>query len=264
MYLSMYSAVKLTLMGTFFNSCLPGATGGDAIKIYYAIEGNQGRRTEIATIVLLDRAIGMFALLVLPLVLIPLISKLYVQIKFLRTLLLIIGVIAAAMVVAIVACCISHPRNSRFLSAAFDKLPLGHYAERMFDAIHAYRYKPVTLLTAVGISLLAHTMNLGAALLLAKATRSVGIAWEMIVLVPLGLLANSLPVTPGGLGVGEAAFNELFAMAGLSGGAAILLGLRFLLILSGLIGLAFYLQGRKRFVHETFFHFGHQKETSSH
>ena len=36
MYLSIYSAVKLTLMGTFFNSCLPGATGGDAIKIYYA------------------------------------------------------------------------------------------------------------------------------------------------------------------------------------------------------------------------------------
>jgi uncharacterized membrane protein YbhN (UPF0104 family) len=72
----------------------------------------------------------------------------------------------------------------------------------------------------------------------------------MSVLIPLGFTANALPFTPGGLGVGEAAFNKLFALAGLTGGAEALLGWRLLTILIGLLGLAFYLQGRKRFVHD--------------
>ena len=71
----------------------------------------------------------------------------------------------------------------------------------------------------------------------------------MAVLIPLGHLANTLPITPGGLGVGEAAFNKLFALAGLEGGAETLLGWRLLTLLLGLVGLVFYLQGRKRFVH---------------
>ena len=34
----------------------------------------------------------------------------------------------------------------------------------------------------------------------------------MLLLIPIGFLANSLPVTPGGLGVGEAAMESLFRM----------------------------------------------------
>jgi uncharacterized membrane protein YbhN (UPF0104 family) len=67
----------------------------------------------------------------------------------------------------------------------------------------------------------------------------------------LGFLANTLPVTPGGLGVGEAAFKMLFSMAGLAGGAEVLLGWRLLMILMGLLGLAFYVQGHTRFIHES-------------
>jgi len=44
------------------------------------------------------------------------------------------------------------------------------------------------------------------------------------VLALFGMLANALPVTPGGLGVGEAAFDRLFNLAGFTGGASMLLG----------------------------------------
>jgi len=69
------------LCGVFFNSCLPGGNGGDAVKIYYAMEGNKGRRTEIATLVMFDRAIGMFALLIYPLLVLPLFPELYESIN---------------------------------------------------------------------------------------------------------------------------------------------------------------------------------------
>ena len=251
MYLSFYASLKLSLIGTFFNSCLPGATGGDAIKIYYAIEGNHGRRTEIATLILFDRAVGMFGLLILPVLISPLFPKLHQSIKILDSLLWASAGIAFLMLVSMSVCLISRLRNSRFLFWAFEKLPLGNYTKRMFDTLYAYRHHEGVLLSVVGISLLAHVMNVGIILSLAIVINPVGPTWEMGLLTPLGFLATTLPVTPGGIGVGEAAFNKLFILAGLSGGAELLLGWRLLTIIIGLSGLAFYLKGRKRFVEDS-------------
>src|SRR5262249_34991180 len=57
--LSLGASVRLTFIGMFFNACLPGSTGGDALRIYYASRGNTGRRTEVATIFVLDRVVGL-------------------------------------------------------------------------------------------------------------------------------------------------------------------------------------------------------------
>ena len=62
-------------------------------------------------------------------------------------------------------------------------------------------------------------------------------------MVPMGEIVNSLPLTPGGLGVGETAFNAFFSIAGLRGGAEALLCWRVWNALTGLLGLFFYLRG---------------------
>jgi uncharacterized protein (TIRG00374 family) len=250
LYLSLYSSLRLTLIGTFFNSCLPGSTGGDVIKIYYATRDNRGRRTEVATILLLDRAVGLFALMIWPLLAAPLFPQLLRSLPILRVLLWAAAAVSGAMLVGMLVGSTARVRHSRFVSWTFRKLPLGSYAESVFDTVHAYRHNLTTLLAAVGISLLAHTMTIGGTLLAAQATNPSGFIWQMSILIPLGFLANALPVTPGGLGVGEAAFDQLFSMAGLTGGAEAMLGLRVLMIVIGLLGLIFYLQGRKRLIHD--------------
>lgn len=247
--LSLGSSIRLTLMGIFFNACLPGATSGDVVKIYYASEGNRGRRTELMTIILLDRAAGMFAMLIWPLLVAPFFPRLIASSTMLRGLLWSSAALAMIMFAGMLIGFSSRLRNSAFLDMTFRKVPLGNYIERIFDTIHLYRHNKGTLLAAGLISLINHTMTVGVMLLIAKATNPDGFAWAMSLLVPLGLLANTLPLTPGGLGVGEAAFNKLFGMAGSTGGAEILIGWRLLNILWGLVGLAFYLQGRKHFVH---------------
>src|SRR5262245_46233471 len=100
-----------------------------------------------------------------------------------------------------------------------------------------------------GISLLAHTIAIGVALLVAQVTDPAGAAWEMSLLIPLASIANLVPLTPGGLGVGEAVFDHLFALAGFAGGAEAMLGIRVLMAVVSLPGLVFYLQGGRRFVH---------------
>ncbi|HWP45487.1 MAG TPA: lysylphosphatidylglycerol synthase transmembrane domain-containing protein [Blastocatellia bacterium] len=246
-HITLLSSFRLTLIGNFFNACLPGATGGDVIKIYYATEGNSGRRTEVMTVMLLDRAAGMFALLALPLIIAPLFPQLLGS-GVMRALLLTAALIAAAMLAGAAVLSSKRVINSRF--SPFRLLPFGKYVERVIHTVHICCRKPGALLAATGISLLAHTLSIVVILLVAWAMIPAGFAWRMSIMIPLGLLANTLPLTPGGIGVGEVAFNRLFAEVGLEGGAEVLLGWRLLMLLASLTGLLFYLQGRRRFVHQ--------------
>ncbi|MGH9790030.1 MAG: lysylphosphatidylglycerol synthase transmembrane domain-containing protein [Candidatus Acidiferrales bacterium] len=250
MHLSVLASTKLTLIGIFFNACLPGSTGGDLVKIYYATEGNRGRRMEVATVILFDRAVGMFGLVLWPLLVTPFFPQLIEQAPVLRVLLWGAAAIAAALLLGFIAAGSQSLRRSRPLQWVFRRLPLGSYAERIFDTVHGYRNRAGAVLGAVAISLLAHTMTVAVTLLLIAAVNPAGAAWPMAVLIPLGHLTNTLPVTPGGLGVGEAAFNKLFSLAGLTGGAEGMLGWRLLTIMIGLLGMVFYLQGRSKVVHD--------------
>jgi uncharacterized membrane protein YbhN (UPF0104 family) len=67
-------------------------------------------------------------------------------------------------------------------------------------------------------------------------------------LAALGFVANNVPLTPGGIGVGEAAFDSLFSLVGVSGGAAAMLSWRLLLLTLVPPGLVVYLGGRRRFL----------------
>ncbi|MCL4523664.1 MAG: flippase-like domain-containing protein [Acidobacteria bacterium] len=249
-HLPMLSAFRLTMIGVFFNSCLPGATGGDLVKIYYATEGNPGRRTAVGTIVLLDRAAGMFALMLLPLLLLPFFPELPEKSAALRAVLWVVAAIAAVTGVGTLMCFSERIRRSALVEWAIRRLPLGRYIGIIYDTVHAYREHPAPLFKSVAISLAAHMLAVSVAMLSALATHPEEFSWKMCVIIPIGFAANALPVTPGGLGVGEAAFDKLFALAGLSGGAEALLGWRVLTILISPLGLVYYLQGRRRFVHD--------------
>ncbi len=250
-YLSLHSALRLTLIGIFFNFFLPGSTGGDVIKVFYAAQGNRGRRTEVATVILLDRAVGMFALLLLPLLLAPLFPQLIRSMAVLRDLLRLAAVLALIMLAGLLVCFSSRVRNSRLLAWIFQKLPGGAYFETVLDTVHRYRRSFGNLVAVLMIALVTHLLATGVTLLAAHATNPTGLAWEMVELIPLGHLANTLPLTPGGLGVGEAAFEALYVRAGFSGGAETLLGWRLLSLVIGLVGLGYYLQGRRQFVQAT-------------
>jgi len=72
---------------------------------------------------------------------------------------------------------------------------------------------------------------------------------RLALVAPIGHLVNSLPLTPGGIGVGETAFNSLFKLTGMSGGAEALLCLRLWNVLVSSLGLVIYLLGMRRVVY---------------
>lgn len=69
-HLSWRRVLALVFIGLFFNFFIPGATGGDAVKIFYLLKETPGRRTAALLSVIVDRLLGLFALVALASVLI--------------------------------------------------------------------------------------------------------------------------------------------------------------------------------------------------
>lgn len=248
-HMPLSSSLRLALMATFFNFCLPGGAGGDAVRIYYACAGNPGRRVELGTVLVVDRLVGMLGLLILPLAVAPFFMPLVGTSTALEVLL----AAAAAGVLAILAGLLvawSSLIDSGAVKWVLARAPLGRYAGIVLETIHSYRHHRSRMLSALALALAAHVFACSALLLVARVADARAFTWEMTIIVPFGFLANMLPLTPGGLGVGEAAMDTLFRMVGRNGGAEAILGWRLLMFGLGLAGLVFYVRGRRRFVHQ--------------
>ncbi|NIU00299.1 MAG: hypothetical protein GWN01_04990, partial [Nitrosopumilaceae archaeon] len=234
-------------IGVFFNTYMPGSAGGDLIKFYYAGKGNQGQRTEVVTILLLDRAIGMYAMLILPLLIAPAFATVIAASSALKGILWSVLGLSLLMLIPLFMMT-RYVRDSHLFSWILKKLSFGGYAERIIDTIHIYFFRKKVILGALLLSVVAQSTSIVIFLILAMIVNPAGADVKMSLLIPLGLFANSVPITPGGLGVGEAAFDSLFNIVGLNGGAGLLISWRILMILISLVGLAYYLQGRHRYI----------------
>lgn len=241
LHLSFSASLRLTLIGLFFNTCLPGATGGDIVRIYYAAKDNPGRRIEIVTIFLLDRVAGMFSILLLPLLLSPFFAQALASQTILQTLLWATAFGLSMMIVGMGCAMSARVCASRVVSWLLQQLPRGQYLARVLVTCQTAGSHLGSLGGSLIVSLGVHMLMTLATLLIVQVTRPEGVSLLMALLIPLGFVANALPLTPGGLGVGEAAFDQLFQLAGFTGGAVALLGWRLLMLLIGLPGLVVYI-----------------------
>ena len=248
LHLSLLNATRLTLVAMFFSTFLPGAAGGDIAKVYYAAKENNGQRAEVAAILLFDRLIGLVSLLFLPLIAAPFFAKLIQSHAILRYVLILDGVLALCLIGGLTLV-MMNSRIQQFLSLEFVSwLGERNIVSRVVGTIAAYRQSAGTLLRAFGLSLLANSSLIVVTWLAAIALHPLPVPSKLFLVAPMGHVVNSLPLTPGGLGVGETAFSALFASAGIPRGAETLLCWRIWTLLVGLLGLAIYLLGLGRVV----------------
>ena len=249
LHLSLIRSLDLNLVSSFFATFLPGAAGGDLAKLFYAAKENKGRRAEIVTTIAFDRIVGLFSILLLPLLFAPLFIPLIRGVKTLQILLAISAGLALALLAAFLLCLYSQPRMIRLARWLSRFLPGQQLPERVAASIGAYRGQWRILLLALGASLVSNLTLIAATALAILLISPASLSLKMCLVIPMGDVANSLPLTPGGLGVGETAFSALFHVAGLAGGAEALLCWRIWRAMLGLVGLAIYLRGMRRAVY---------------
>jgi len=242
MRLSFGASMQLTAMSSFFGTFLPGRTGGDVAKVFYASRGNRGRRTEIITVLLLDRVLGLFSLLLLPLLVAPMFPDL-LRVKAVSAMLFVVLILVLAILSGFLLCLFIPASVNRLIDGPMKFLPGGEVIRRSLSTVAAYRCRPGDLVRALCVSLTDNFMVVGIFALALVVVNPASLAPRLWVIVPMGEIANSLPLTPGGLGVGEAAFNALFRIAGLQGGADALLCWRVWNAIVSMVGLLVYLRG---------------------
>jgi len=239
--LSFLNGFRIVAIGTMFNFCLPGGTGGDMVKLYYLAQENKGKGVEVATVVLVDRAVALLALLVLIVTLATLDWQLVLNLKTVQWLVgaAALGIFSLALFSTLVWAQ-SH-RMSLLTSRIPNWVSFRNLFQRGVEAFlnftdHKLSVMKVGIWSFFGHMMLATMFIVSGSILIPEAA-----PLTTSLLALLGMLANALPITPGGLGIGEAAFEGLFLLDGYAGGAQLILAWRLGMLPLCLVGCLLYI-----------------------
>jgi uncharacterized membrane protein YbhN (UPF0104 family) len=248
---SLADAFRLSFLGYLFNFVSMGSVGGDLFKAVFVAREQPGRRTEAVATVVVDRVIGMYALMLVASGAILLggirtTSPTYLALQQFTLLMTALGGLAllAATVPAF-----TEGRAARFLAS----LPwVGDSCQRLIASLRIYRSRRLLMAGIFGMSMLVHGLVAVGVFLIAQAVfGNCPSLVEHLIIVPMSMVAGSLPFTPSGLGSFEFAMDELFRLASSAAdatvsGVLIALVYRLLTIANAGVGVIYYWANRAR------------------
>jgi uncharacterized protein (TIRG00374 family) len=213
----------LTWIGNFFNTTLPGVVSGDVIKGYYVIKAQpeEGRTRAFMTLVI-DRFVGLFGLIVMAfLALLFNLDVIWSQQTLHALAWMIIAMFAGTVLFYGFALFPFKQGRDPFVRL-LSRLPANNFTLKVYHAFKGYQHQKsillVTLLLSIGIHCLIALLFFQMAQLMEM--KGMSLATQFFIM-PIGLITIAIPIAPGGVGIGHVAFESLYQMAGLSGGADI-------------------------------------------
>lgn len=235
---------KLSLMGLFFNFTMPGSVGGDFVKGYYLIKKQKGGKMKMAISIFLDRFSGFYTMTLTSLVALFFYIVIDVQHPYLaqlKSLWVFVLVLYILLSVVLIMC------FSQKFYKTFQKF-LIKYVWNLFNIKKGrdVKFLPFSyFLKAMALSLLTLAFCViffeASAILMGFDIPF----WIYLYAVPLGFVCMSVPISPGGIGVGQVATLALFSY-GLGRdtqvGPATMSAFHIIGILWGLVGAVIYLQ----------------------
>jgi uncharacterized membrane protein YbhN (UPF0104 family) len=83
----------------------------------------------------------------------------------------------------------------------------------VFSALHEYRRQPSVVRNALALSVLNQALTCCSFYLALRSTGVTGLRMsQFFLIVPLGMATSAVPISPAGIGVGQAAFFALFTI----------------------------------------------------
>ena len=254
-------AFRLGTLGFMLNQVSPGSVGGDLLKAVFIAREQPGKKTEAIATVLVDRVIGLYAML-----LIASLGLLFagrtldsgtvlhfagqsidssVLVQSLQTLVW-SAVCCGTLGLAFVLSPLATGKRARALA---DKLPVvGHTVTKLIEAADVYRSRRVYLFAGFGIAFVTHCLLITAFWSISRGLPVSGPTFvQNASIVPIGLVAGALPLTPGGLGTMEAGMETLYTMigAGIGEGTLVALAYRSMTYVFAGIGACYYFSSKK-------------------
>ena len=214
------NAVRLGMVGFFYNTFLPGSVGGDLVKAYFLARDQPGRRATAVATVVADRLVGLFGLI------------LYVAAvgggcwlagdgriagnDYLRGAVTTCAWVVAGAAVGWVGLGFLPDRRADRFRARLAGLPAGRTLAELWFTVWTYRRRQATVLAVVAMSAVVHTgfvLNFHLAVRVFPSDPAlVGSLPEHFVIAPIGYIGQALFPAPGGVGGAEAIFGYLYGL----------------------------------------------------
>jgi uncharacterized protein (TIRG00374 family) len=200
--------LRLHYMAFFFNTFMPGGAGGDIIKAVYVTQ-HSTQKAEAATVVLIDRVVGLVGLLVMAG------GVVLLNYRELYGVAPQVGAISLGLTILFAVFFSTWLRRLVRYEAVLERLPRSEVLKKVDGALVALWQKKPRLAAALALTISLQFMEVigvwlaGQALGLSKATFV-----HYVAFVPIGYLVNALPISFGGIGLMEGAYLKLFRDAG--------------------------------------------------
>ncbi len=245
--LSMLEAHRLGAICFLLNFVSAGSVGGDLFKAIFLAKRRPGRRVQSVASVVVDRGVGLYGLLLVA-------SAAFLmydggprggeaadlqQLKWASAVLVAAGTVVLAGLVF----------GGRFVDALVRRgtdLPIvGGIIEKVGSPLRMFHDHPIAFAASVLMSIGVHSMLTVSMYLIARSLYpAVPTLAEHFIIVPIGMLASALPITPAGIGVLEAAVEWLYeiipAVPTLASGTLIALVFEMVKVVIAIVGTIFY------------------------
>jgi len=242
-------AFRLGTLGFMLNQVSPGSVGGDLLKAVFIAREQPGKRTEAVATVLVDRVIGLYAMLLIASIGLVLAAGNLDSEKLLSSLQTVVWsvTLCGTIGLALVLSPLSTGSRARRLAAA---LPvIGPTVTRLIEAAHVYGSRRRYLFAAFALALTTHCL-----LITAFWCVSLGLPVsrptfpQNASIVPIGLVAGAIPLTPGGLGALEGGMELLYTLTGANqgDGTIVALAYRAMTYVFAATGAFYYFSSRKK------------------
>ena len=235
--------IRIVAMGSFFATFLPGAAGGDIVRGVYIYQASHGRRTSALLSIFIDRLIGLTAF-----VLFGVVATLTRPRASYGMLEYSIFAMAVLFISGIIVLFLFGHRMAQLVNLVFagKSQRLAAIIDDAGEALHEYARQWRGVMICLGLSLIIVLLIAFSVIIIASAMQFGGLTpVEYGIAGIYAMIANSLPFTPGGLGIGEGAFASACvalepATSSIPYGT-IFLVLRCVIVISTLPGLILYL-----------------------
>lgn len=239
--LSFARSLVLNLVGAFYNAFMPGTTGGDLIKAYYAAKQTTEFRTRAVLSVLIDRVIGLMALILVG----GAMAAYQWHIPDCRRVAILSALITGGVLVGLVVFYSRRLRRWTGLDFVLRRLPMQRQVQKAVAAMEIYRDRPTPLLVALLLSMPVHVTSILSATFAGWAFRLPMPVFYYWVVVPVVALVGAIPISPQGAGVMEFFAVELTRRHGVTVGQAFVLvmSIRLIQVFWNLVAGVFVLRG---------------------
>ncbi len=239
--LSIFQAWKLSHVGLFFSFAVPGGVGGDVMKAFLLQKDFHAKRSVSYSSALVDRLLGLYSFVIMALG--GLILEIQTQSqqqellgKLLNWLLLLFFILSIGILAVIK---VHLPKNFEHHSGIRSKI------FRFKLACRNYLANPRIIIKAILITIAAQTITICFFYWFFRFVMNEPASWSLLFFaVPLGFMLMAVPLTPAGIGIGQAAFYFLFdkfSMGAIKTGSAAITAFQLVLFAWGLVGAAYFL-----------------------